>query len=289
MSLSLPTVTVPVLLQAALKGPMGATKLLSLAPGSRAPWDEEMGTTEQWVAARDSAEQALQDLHADRLFGSIESAWSVWRVSFEPDVDKFEERARRIWASGSPSAWLFLWLQDSDFAAVLCVDAHGGMSRAVLRADAAGGYKEGRAFLDRIGQQDDPIAPLAAWSANGPRELAADDLRAALRPESPVVDDDVLGILGALGLGAPSTEPAAGEGLVMPLEGKTRVGGQEVDMRDLPYLIGTGRDAQGNSFVGVWRRGEAGPPIERFAAGDYRSAHLRVLQLSGIEGAGQQT
>ena len=244
-----------------------------------------MGTTEQWVGANDSGEQALQDLDAARLFRSVESpTWSVWRLPFEPDVDRFEERARRVSASGSSSPMLFLWIQDSDFAAILCVDANGDLSRAVLRAEAADAYLEGRAFLNRTADQgNDLITLLAAWSASGPHSVDSEVLRAGLHPESPSVDDDVLGLLETLGLGAPSTEPAAEEGLVMALQGKMLVGGRELDMHDLPYFMGMGRDAQGESFVGVWRRGEAAPPVERFAAGDYVSAHSRVLQLSGIE------
>jgi hypothetical protein len=244
-----------------------------------------MGTTEQWVGAPDSAEQALQDLHAARLFRSVESpTWSVWRLPFEPDVDRFEERARRVSSSGFSSAMLFLWIQDSDFAAILCIDAYGDLSRAVLRAEAADAYLEGRAFLVRTEHPgNDPIARLVAWSASGPHSVDPDDLRAALHPESPSVDDDVLGLLEALGLGASTTEPAAEEGLVMALEGRMQVRGREVDMRDLPYFMGMGHDAQGESFVGVWRRGEAAPPIERFAPGDYVSAISRVLKLSGIE------
>ena len=90
----------------------------------------------------------------------------------------------------------------------------------------------------------------------------------------------LLDVLGIAMTEAPHTDATE---LVLPLDGKVVVAGREVDTSMLPYLMGIGRDENGDRFVGIWNRGDQTQPPERFPAGDYASAHARLLQLSEID------
>jgi hypothetical protein len=108
-----------------------------------------MGTTEQWVAAPDSAGPLIERRGATALqVPRGTQGWGVWKLPFEADVGRFEERALGLVVDASTSM-LFVWIQDSDFAAILGVDV-GEVHRAVLRVGAADEYLEGRQFLDRL-------------------------------------------------------------------------------------------------------------------------------------------
>ena len=184
---------------------------------------------------------------------------------------------------------LFAWIQDSDFAAILAADG-GEVHRTVLRVEAASDYLEGQQFLDRLDPTEiDSLEGIANWSRTGPRPVEARDLNRALDPDSPVVDDEVLALLHVLGIAVTEARHFDETELVLPFQGKTMVAGREVDTSKLPYLMGIGRDAGGNSFVGIWKRGEQAGPLERFPAGDFASAHARVLQLSEIANGGRET
>jgi hypothetical protein len=245
-----------------------------------------MGTTEQWVAAPDSASPLIERRGATALqVPRGIQGWEVWKLPFEADVGRFEERALGLVEDASTSM-LFVWIQDSDFAAILGVDV-GEVHRAVLRVGAADDYLEGRHFVDRLDPTEiDSLDGIADWSRTGPRPVEARDLNKALDAHSPVVDDEVLALLGVLGIAvteAPHTDPTE---LVLPIEGKAMVAGREVDLSKLPYFLGIGRDADGDSFIGIWKRGDQTQPPERFPAGDFVAAHARLLQLSEIDNGG---
>jgi hypothetical protein len=242
-----------------------------------------MGTTEQWVAAPDYAGPLIERGGATLLqVPRGTEGWEVWKLPFEADVGRFEERALRLVGDASTSM-LFVWIQDSDFAAILGVDV-GEVHRAVLRVGAAGDYLEGRQFLDRLDPTElDSLDGIANWSNTGPRPVEARDLNRALDAHSPVVDEEVVALLDVLGIAVMEAPHTAATELVLPIEGKAMVAGREVDLSKLSFFLGIGRDADGNSFVGIWKRGDQTQPPERFPAGDYSSAHARLLQLSEID------
>lgn len=242
-----------------------------------------MGTTEQWVAAPESAGPLIERGGATALqVPRGTQGWEVWKLPFEAHVDGFEERALRLVVDATTSM-LFVWIQDSDFAAILGADV-GEVHRAVLRVGAAGDYLEGRQFLDRLDPTElDSLDGIANWSRTGPRPVEARDLNKALEPRSPVVDDDVLALLDVLGIASTEAPDTDASELVLPLDGKVMVAGHEVDTSKLPYLMGIGRDENGDRFVGIWKRGDQTQPPERFPAGDWASAHARLLQLSEID------
>jgi hypothetical protein len=214
--------------------------------------------------------------------------WQLWKLPFEADVDTFERRALGLVGDASTSM-LFVWIQDSDFAAILAADV-GEVHRTVLRVEAAGDYLEGRQFLDRLDPTEmSSLEGIASWSRTGPRPVEAKDLNRVLNPHSPVVDDEVLALLDALGVAVTEAPHFDELELVLPFDGKTMVAGREVDTSKLSYLMGIGRDADGNSFVGIWKRGERKQPLERFPAGGYASAHVRLVELSGIANEGRET
>jgi len=248
-----------------------------------------MGTTEQWVAAPDSAAPVLERGGAVALqVPRGTQGWQVWELPFEADVGRFERRALRLVEDASTSM-LFAWIQDSDFAAILAADV-GEVHRTVLRVEAAGDYVEGQQFLDRLDPTEiDSLEGIATWSRRGPRPVEASELNRALDPRSPVVDDEVLALLDVLGIAVTEAPHFDETGLVLSFQGKMMVAGHEVDTSRLPYIMGIGRDAEGNSFVGIWKRGEQTDPLERFPAGDYGSAHARLLQLSEIANEGRET
>jgi hypothetical protein len=245
-----------------------------------------MGTTEQWVAAPESAGPLIERRGATALqVPRGTQGWEVWKLPFEADVGTFEERALGLVGDASTSM-LFVWIQDSDFAAILGVDV-GEVHRAVLRVGAADDYLEGRQFLDRLDPTEiDSLDGIANWSRTGPRPIEARDLNKALEAHSPVVDDEVLALLDILGIAVTEAPRTDATELVLPIEGKAMVAGREVDLSKLPYFLGIGRDAQGDSFVGIWNRGDQSQPPERFPAGDYATAHARLLQLSEIDNGG---
>ena len=127
-----------------------------------------MGTTEQWVAAPESAGPIIERGGATALQVTRGThGWEVWKLPFEADVGTFEERALRLVGDASTSM-LVVWIQDSDFAAILGADG-GEIHRAVLRVGAAGDYLEGRQFLDRLDSIElDSLDGIADWSRIGP-------------------------------------------------------------------------------------------------------------------------
>jgi len=243
-----------------------------------------MGTTEQWVAAPLAAAPFLERKDATRLDTSVGSSreWATWKLPFESDVDRYEKRALGL-VRESSYPMLFAWIQDSDFAAIMCADARGTVGRTVLHPEAAAMYAEGQLFLNRDAGDENWPRGISDWSQAGPGQVEESALIEAVATRSPVVDDEVLALLSALGIESPTSSPRAAE-LVMPLEGKIRVGNREIDTSKLPYVMGSGRDASGNRFVGIWKRGESGPAIERFPEGAHVSAHARLIELSQIDG-----
>jgi len=248
-----------------------------------------MGTTEQWVAAPNSAGPILERGGATALHVPRGThGWQVWQLPFEADVGRFEERALGLVGDAS-TPMLFVWIQDSDFAGILAADV-GEVHRTVLRLEAAGLYREGQQFLDRLDATDiDSLEGIANWSRTGPRPVEEGDLNGALDHSSPVVDDEVLALLEVLGIAVTDAPNSDETELLLPFEGKTMVAGREMGTSKLPYFMGSGRDADGNSFVGIWKRGGKTRPLERFPAGDYAAAHARVLELSEIANGGRET
>src|SRR4029450_10102692 len=147
-----------------------------------------MGTTEQWVAAPDSAGPLIERRGATVLrVPRATQGWQVWKLPFEADVGRFQERALGLVGDASTSM-LFVWIQDSDFAAILGVDV-GEVHRAVLRVGAADDYLEGRRVRGRRNVTEiDSFDGIANWSRTGPRPVEARDLNEALDANSPVVD-----------------------------------------------------------------------------------------------------
>jgi hypothetical protein len=243
-----------------------------------------MGTTEQWVVAPEDSTPALVTRHAVRLTSVHDPhrKWAVWRLPFEQDVGRFERRLASL-VSETGFAAMSVWIQDSDFALILCCMSRGTLARAIVQPDAADSYAEAHAFVARMPEGSDAsVRAIAEWSAEGPRQVTQDEIEEAVTRPSPVVDDAVLALLSLLGLETSTASLSVYDGLRVPFEGKADVGGQKLDLQTLPYFMGSGMDAQGHRFVGIWKRGEPGPPIERFREDAFALAHVRVLQLSGF-------
>jgi hypothetical protein len=121
------------------------------------------------------------------------------------------------------------------------------------------------------------------------RPLTRSEIEGGLSQPSPVVAHAVLALVSLLGLETSVAGLSVYDGLQLPFEGESDVRGREIDFETLPYFMGSGEDAQGDRFVGIWKRGEPGPPIERFPADAFAPAHVRVLQLSGVRIPGRMT